>query len=259
MTPVVGTFPISATADIESMPAVAGGACEFTVASGQAPANAPNSVNIRAARVLPDGSVPVTHRPVDVGNGPIQGGLQVASALALNSTHPSNPVQNEVNTALLVWWRTTGPVGPNTNDVRARFFKPVAPSVTPFSSACFGPGGSLPQIGTMNGPSIPGNFTFRVTIDNGPANSIAFLLISHNLTTTSIPGAPGCDLYVGFPLLNALPAVVVGNGSGSHFVPIPCSVPHGTTLAFQWIVYTPGWNPVEFVASDDLDIYWSHL
>jgi hypothetical protein len=42
-------------------------------------------------------------------------------------------------------------------------------------------------------------------------------------------------------------------------LPIPCSVPCGVTLAFQWGVFTPGWNNFGWIVSDDLDISWSHF
>ena len=238
---LTNAFPIRATAALQTMPAVGGGGCNFTIAYAEADPATPFSKNILAARVV-SSSVAIDDRAVDVLNGPNQGGLRVASS---------------VSTQLLVWWGETG-IGAGSRDVRARFFEPVQPNVFPYGDACPGPGQSLPQIGTANGQPIPGNDTFRFTISNGPPNSIAILMVSDILTTTPVPGAPGCELYLGLPLISTTPGVVFGNGMGSVFMPIPSCVPHGTTLAFQWAVYTPGWNALEFVFSDDLDITWAH-
>ena len=245
-------FAVRATSAIQSMPAVGGGYCDFTVSYAEANPATPFSKNILTARVLPGGIVPVSDRPIDILNGPNQGGLRVASAPA-----GTGSTQDRTSTQLLVWWGETG-IGAGARDVRARFFEPVAPNTFPYGAACSGPGQSLPQIGMANGNPIPGNDTFRFTISNGPPNSIAILMVSDLFTTTALPGAPGCNLYVGLPLISTTPAVVLGNGMGSLIMPIPPCVPHGTALAFQWTVFTPGWNPLGLVFSDDLDISWTH-
>ena len=247
---VNGPFAVRATSAIQSMPAVGGGWCDFTVGYAEADPATPFRKNIFAARVHHDGTVTVNDRPIDVLNGPNQGGWRAASP-PLNGAS-----QDRTSTTLLVWWGETGS-GNGVRDVRARFFEPVAPSVFPFGSACPGPGGTLPQIGTTNGQPIPGNDTFRLTIDNAPPNSIAFLMTSATLTTTPLPGAPGCDLYAGLPLISATPALVTSSGSGSLIVKIPRCVPSGSQLAFQWAVLTPGWNSIGLIVSNDLDVFWS--
>ena len=244
-------FAIRSTSAIQSMPAVGGGWCDFTVGYAEADPATPFRKNIRAARVKWDGTVAIADRPVDILNGPNQGGLRAASPPFNGSS------QDRTSTTLLVWWGETGS-GSGVRDVRARFFEPVAPSLWPYGTACAGPGGTLPQIGTANGQPIPGNDTFRFTVANAPPNSIAFLMTSATLTTTPIPGAPGCDLYIGLPLISATPAFVNGSGFGSLIVSIPYCVPSGSLLGFQWAVFAPGWNPIGLVVSDDLDVSWSH-
>jgi hypothetical protein len=247
--------PISvrATSNFEGVPAVGAGACEFTVGYMEIIPPAEFEVDVRAARVLRDGTVAITDRLVDQPGGPFQGALRAAS-------RPIQSVANqtETNTTMLAWFGMTGPSG-GINDIRARLFEPVVANESPFGVACPGPLGELPQIGTLNGPAIPGNNKLRITVDNAPTNSLAFLVVSDQLTTTPIPGAPGCSLYAGLPLLDAFPAVVNNSGFGSVILPIPCSVPSGVTLAFQWGVFTPGWNNFGWIVSDDLDISWSHF
>ncbi|MCK5940510.1 MAG: hypothetical protein KAI24_00970 [Planctomycetes bacterium] len=247
---VNGPFAIRATPAIQSMPAVGGGWCDFTVGYAEADPATPFQKNILAARVKGNGTVTVVDRPIDILNGPNQGGLRAAP------TPRNGASQDRTSTTLLVWWGETGS-GNGARDVRARRFEPVAPTLYPFGSACTGPGGTLPQIGTANGRPVPGNDSFRFTIDNAPPSSIAFLMTSDTLTTTPIPGAPGCELYAGLPLISATPALVTNSGSGSLIVPIPTCVPTGSTLAFQWAVLTPGWNALGAIVSDDLDITWS--
>jgi hypothetical protein len=121
-----------------------------------------------------------------------------------------------------------------------------------------GPLGELSAIGTAGGDPIPGNDDFRFTISGAPANSIAVLVASDVLSTTPIPGAPGCLLYAGLPLLDILPTVTNGGGSGSVALPIPCSVPSGTALAFQWAVYAPTANAFGCITSNDIDMFWTH-
>ena len=95
----------------------------------------------------------------------------------------------------------------------------------------------------------------RVT--STPPNSLAVLVISDQLTTSLLPGAPGCSLHAGLPLLLALPTVTNGVGTGTATVPIPCSVPPGVVLAFQWGVYTPGHNTFGWIVSSDIDVSWN--
>ena len=247
----IGTeIDIRSTSDVETSPAVGAGFCEFTVAYLQAIPPNEFSLNVRAARVLPDGTVPISNRPVDVLNGPYQSGLRASSAQL------SAPITLRKNTVMLAWQGATGPA-PGVNDVRAHRYEPVAPNIAPYGSACPGPGGSLPTIDT-NADPVAGLYLFKVEVDNAPPNSLAVLLIGNLLASSPIPGAPGCTRYVGLPLLNALPTVTSVSGSGSIQLPMPCSIPSGVTLAFQWAVYTPGHNAFGWITSDDIDISWSH-
>ncbi len=254
--PVGGQITVRATPDYEGMPAVGAGFCEFTIAYGEIVPPQEFGVDIRAARVLLDGTVAIDHRPVDVLGGPVQGQIRASS-------RPIHTVaEQETNTTLLTWWGQTGPSGTSAvNDVRARFFEPCAPSTFPFGSPCPGPLGELPTIGLM--PTfaqrpIAGNEDFRLLLTGAPANSLAVLLISDVLTTIPIPGAPGCSLYAGLPLVSVLPAVTLGTGAANREVPLPCSIPSGTTLAFQWAIYSPQANAFGWIVSDDLDISWNH-
>lgn len=242
---------IQDTPEFEGIPSVAAGFCEFTVSYGETVAPAEFSFNIYAARVLLDGTVAIDDREVDVPNGPFQNHIRSAS-------RPIQDSPTESNTTLITWYGATGPTG-GVNDVRARFFEPVEPNTTFFGSACPGPAGELPQIGSQDGPAIPGNPDFKVTVTNSPPLTLAAVVISGNFTTTPIPGAPGCSLYAGLPLITALPTVVNGVGNGSVNVPIPCSIPSGAGLAFQWAIYTPGHNAFGWIVSNDMDIFWSHF
>ena len=46
-------------------------------------------------------------------------------------------------------------------------------------------------------------------------------------------------------------------GEGSVAIPIPVTTPPSVLLGFQWGVYTPGYNPFGWIASNDLDIAWN--
>lgn len=250
--PIGSELDIRSTSDIETEPAVAAGHTEFTVGYMQAVPPNEFSRNVRAARVLLDGTVAISDRPVDVLNGPFQDRLRAAS-------RPVSTLANLYrNTAMLSWRGATGS-GTGLNKVRLRLFEPVAPAIYPFGSPCPGPLGELPTIGTTSGPAIAGNSTFAVTIDNAPPSSLAALLISTNFTTTPIPGAPGCNLYAGLPLLDVMPVLLNVSGDGQVGLPMPTSIPNGVTLAFQWAVWTPGHNAFGWIVSNDIDINWSHF
>lgn len=244
-------FTVRDTANYEGMPSVAAGFCEFTVAYGEIIPPNEFAVDIRAARVLLDGTVAVTDRAVDLLGGPYQANLRSAS-------RPIRDSGKETNTTLLTWYGATGPAN-GLNDVRARFFEPVVPNDSLFGVACPGPLGELAQIGSAGGSAIAGSPDFRLTIASAPANSLAVLLISPQLTTTAIPGAPGCSLYAGLPFLSVLPTFTDAAGSGFAPLPMPCSIPSGFTLAFQWGIYTPGHNAFGWIVSNDMDINWSHF
>jgi hypothetical protein len=99
---------------------------------------------------------------------------------------------------------------------------------------------------------------FRVTLANAPTGSLAVLVLSDQLATAPIPGAPGCNLHVGLPVLTALPTVTNGLGDGEVMVPMPCSIPTGLTIALQWRIYSPAANAFGWIVSNDLDINWHH-
>lgn len=243
--PVTASMDIATTGDYETEPAVLGGACEFSV--GYRTIGANQSVQVRAYR--PDGTE-LTTAATTLRSGPDQY-LAINGAsrqLRRDGAQPTNRV--------LFVWQDGGGASPGIWDVQARFYEPVSGSVTPFGSGCVGPTGTTPQIATIGEPR-PGNLTFGMSLTNAPPNSLAVLLASDQLTSTSIPGAPGCVLYAGLPILLALPTVANGTGSGTVTVPIPCSVPPGVSLAFQWGVYTPGHNAFGWIVSSDIDVFWS--
>jgi hypothetical protein len=250
--PIGSDFDIRATTGaFEGGPAVAAGHCEFTVAYMEIVPPAEFDVDIYAARVLLDGTVPIDHTLVDNPGGQFQSSIRASS-------RPIRTVAGkEHNTTMITWMGQTGSSG-SINDVRARLYEPVVPSIFPFGSACAGPLGELASIGTTNGPPIAGKDDFAITITGAPANSLAALVISDLLTTTPIPGAPGCNLYAGLPFIVVLPTITNGAGSGQVTVPIPCSIPDNTVLAFQWGIYTPGHNAFGWIVSNDIDIRWDH-
>ncbi|MCB9878124.1 MAG: hypothetical protein H6835_11030 [Planctomycetes bacterium] len=238
--------------NFEGMPAVGAGHCEFTVAYGEIIPPDEFAVNIRGARVLLDGTVAINQRNVDVLNGPFQASLCVSS----------RPIQTtswmETNTTLITWYGETGPAG-GLADIRARFFEPNAPHPSLFGSACPGPAGEMASIGYAGGEPIQGNSAFQLTVSGAPPVHLAVLVVSDQLTTTPIPGAPGCNLYAGLPAIGFLPALTDAAGSAAVNLPLPCSIPHSATLAFQWAIYTPGHNAFGWIVSNDQDIPWSHL
>lgn len=242
-------FTIRATADSETAPAVGGGSCEFTVAYLRQTQGTLFENEVVAARVRADGSVMTTDVPVQAVAGSLYADLR-ASSVPL-STNP-----NEPNTVMLSWLHASSTIGVQ-KDIQARLFEPVGVTASPFGSACPGPGGTVPAIGLAGRP-YAGNAGFGVELDNAPPNSLVALLASDQLTSTAIPGAPGCTLYAGLPLLNAFVTISDGAGNATVGLPIPCGVPHGFALALQWAVYTPGHNPFGWIASDDIDLYWSH-
>ncbi len=246
-------FPVRNTANYEGMPAVGAGFCEFTIAYGEIIPPAQFSVNVYAARVLLNGTVTTNHRPVDVLNGPFQSNIAVSSRPSYRSGVPGF---REANTALIVWNGETGPTGAASDDIRARFFEPIVANLTPFGSPCPGPLGEMPMIGTAGGNPTAGNVDFEITVSGGLSNSFGLLVFSNVLTTTTVPGAPGCLLFAGLPWINFRSAPLDATGFGTANIPIPCSIPSGATLAFQWLVYSPTSNSYGFILSNDLDINW---
>jgi len=246
---------VDATSDEEMFPAVGAGRNEFTVGYFVADplATTPEIItDIYAARVLPDGSVPVNRRPVSTPNSYFQFDLEITSVPIPMTASPGG------DRTLFAWKEPSGPTG-GEMDVNLRFFEPVASSVYPFGSACPGPLGELPNIGTYGGEPNPGNQSFGFTLDNAPANSIAVLVIGNQLATIPLPGAPGCNLYMGLPLLDARATITNATGDATSPIPIPPIVPSGSILAFQWAVYTPGWNTFGWITSQDIDLSWSQF
>ncbi len=246
---VGGPFPIRATSRWETGPAVGGGATEFSVGYLSAPASNASATEVYAARVQINGSVLASDSEITSFGGPLQRSLR-ASSVPRTSNNGNRP-----NGVMFSWLLESDSIGV-INDIRAQFYEPVTANVSPFGTACSGPGGTLPTIGTNSSP-YPGNADFRVELSNAPPASLAALLISDTLTSVSIPGAPGCQLYVNFPPLIALPIVTSAVGEGSVAIPIPVTTPPSVLLGFQWGVYTPGYNPFGWIASNDLDIAWN--
>lgn len=252
LTPLGSEIDIAVTGDVEVGPAVGAGSCEFTV--GYMEATPPNefSFDVRAARVLRDGTVETSAQPIDTPNGPFQDQLRVASYWLTSA--PSNWYAR--NLTVFAWRGLVGP-GATPSNVMLRRFENVVASHYPFGSPCPGPLGELPMISFLDDP-FPGNPFFDVEVNGSPTNSLAALLVSSSFATTPIPGAPGCSLYLGLPMITAFPVITDGNGSAQVNVPIPCGVPSGASLAFQWAVATPGHNAFGWIVSDDRDVYWSH-
>jgi len=247
--PIYSEFTVRADPNVtEFMPAVGAGFDEFTVVYGERPIQGGGQTNIYGARVKTNAWVPVDHRPIDVLNGPSQSGLCVSSRTICPEDGPIEPT----NGALVAWSGYTSP----TSDIRARGWEPVEPVVIPFGVPCPGPLGEMPRIGTDNGPPVAGRRSFELTVSDAPASSVAILFISDTFASTPIPGAPGCNLYLGLPVIGTYVAVTSPSGTASAPVPIPTQIPTGTNLAFQWIIYSPTANAFGWIVSDDLDISW---
>ena len=233
-------FPVRATGLDESQPRVGAGACEFTIAYGEATSPTSTQLDIR------DGTVPADHVLVDSQGNALRERLAISS----RPIHPA--VAYPINRTLIVWensYQFDGVIG--------RMFEPVAPSLNPYGSACPGPLGEMPAISTFATP-YAGNSNFGVYVSNAPANSLAVLLVGDVLTTAPIPGAPGCNLYVGLPWITVLPTLVNATGGGGVPLPMPCSIPAGLTIACQWGIYSPTSNAFGWIVSNDLDITWNH-
>jgi len=249
--PVGGQITIRDTSNFEGRPAVGAGACEFTVAYTEIIPPNEFAVDIRAARVLLDGTVAITDRAVDVLDGPFQSGLRASSRPISDA-----PVQL-INTSLLAWSGQTG-TGAAINDIRARFFQPNEAYTSLYGTACAGPAGELPQIGSTGGKPIAGNTDFAFTLSDAPPLSIALLVVGDVYANVPIPGAPGCELYMGLPIVASFAAVTDPLGNSTVPLTFPCSVPHGAALAFQFGIYVPGHNPLGWITSNDMDVSWSH-
>ena len=244
--PVGSPFSIRDTSSWDTSPAVGAGSTEFSVGYISAPALNSTAQDVYAARVLLNGTVLAPHSPITTLSGPLQRSLRASSVVSGGGNQP--------NGVMFGWLVDSDSVGV-INDIRARFYEPVTSFVSPFGTACSGPGGTLPTI-TADGIPYPGNAAFAIELSNAPGGSLAALLISNTLTTVSIPGAPGCTLYVDFPLLLAVPTITTAGGAANVSVPIPAGAPPGALLGFQWGVFTPGYNAFGWIASDDLDISW---
>lgn len=246
--PLGNPFSITATSSWETGPTVGAGSTEFSVGYLSAPSGSSFQQDVYAARVLRNGTVLAPDSPISTLSGPLQRGLRASSVA--NSFANSN----EPNGVMFSWLVDSDAFG-TINDVRARFYEPVTSSVSPFGSACAGPGGTLPTI-QADGSPYPGNAEFGIELSNAPSGSLAALLINDTLTSVPIPGAPGCSLYVDFPLLIALPTITTAGGNAVVPVPIPVGAPAGFLLGFQWGVFTPGHNAFGWISSNGLDISW---
>lgn len=244
------TIGVAQTTDYEGVPAVGAGFCEFTVGYMRAIPPAEFDIDVLAARVLLDGTVAVSGRLIDDPGSQFQNGLRASS----RPIHTAS--EKQTNRSLLVWMGQTGPSG--GNDVRGRFFEPVGANVYPFGTACAGPFGTLAAIGTYGGLPFAGNDGFGFTVSGTVPSSLAVLVVSDQFVSAPIPGAPGCTLYAGLPFLVILPTVTDASGFGSVPVPIPCGIPSPSSLAFQWGIFVPGFNPFGWVVSNDDDVLWSH-
>jgi hypothetical protein len=225
---------------------VGAGTCEFTIAYTEAPSPLSNQLDVYAARVLRDGTVATNHRLVDGQQNALRDRLVISS----RQIHDTN--SNLTNRTLIAWEN-----GNPFDGVVGQRFEPVTASVNPFGTACPGPLGELAAIGTSGGTPYAGNSAFAITITDGPANSLAVLAISDQLASNPLPGAPGCTVYGGAPIV-LLPILTDNLGDGAMALPMPCSIPHGLTLACQWGIYSPTANAFGWVLSNDVDISWYH-
>lgn len=244
--PVGNLVTVRATPDFEGAPVVAAGACEFTIGYLTSSSLA---VDVRAAVMHMDGTLGTSFSPVDTGSAVFQSDLAAASLPARNNVLSHNRT-------MLAWRGMTGPTG-GTADVHARFFEPIGFTSAPYGSPCPGPAGELPT-NAMLGDAYAGSQTFGMGLSNAPANSLAVLIVSDLLIGATIPGAPGCNLYAGLPALVLLPEITDASGAATANLPLPCGIPGGTTLAFQWGIYTPGHNAFGWIVSNDIDVNWNH-
>lgn len=123
--------------------------------------------------------------------------------------------------------------------------------------SCPGSSGLKPAIGALPGtwPQLGQNFT--VTLDSGPVNSVAFLVLGvDTLSYGSIPlpfdmgllGATGCRFWHGWDLLR--PAVVVDPaGAATDTLPIPAGPWTGFRLYSSWLCLDPAANTFGLVPS----------
>ena len=244
-------FDIQVNATLQYAPVVGAGTCEFTVAYFE---SGPGEfdLDVYAARVLADGTVPTNHRLIDSPGAIYQFHLRASSRPVIYAA------ANQRNTSLLAWAGQTGPAGVGLNDVRARFFEPLAGNASFFGVACGGPGGALPQIGYQGGLPHPGNPDFAITLTGAPPLSPATLVLGTTAISMPIAGTAGCFLYVG-PEYAYIPTATDAAGSAIVPLPVPCvSWLHGFFVACQWGIPTPGFNAFGWITSNDVDLSWSH-
>ena len=246
-TGAVGSLlPVRATAQQESRPRVGTGTCEFTVAYMQTATPSATTGIVHAARVLRDGTVATSHVLVDGMSTVLRDRLAI-------STRPIDASGAPSNATLMVWETTSAFTG-----VIGRRFEPIVATLNPFGQPCPGPLGEMPTIGSVGGNPVPGNSNFELTLSGAPATSLAVLVVSGVLSSNAIPGAPGCTLYIGGPLLFLPPTVTSPAGSAATALQIPCSIPNGFVLGCQWGIYSPTANAFGWIVSNDIDIRWLH-
>ena len=83
------------------------------------------------------------------------------------------------------------------------------------------------MIGTAGGDPIPGNDEFTLTMSNGVPLSLCVLVVGDTFASVPIPGAPGCNLYMGLPFVALFPVLSSATGYAEVAVPLPCSIPTG--------------------------------
>jgi hypothetical protein len=251
--PIGSPFAVRASSQHAFAPSIGAGVSEWTVAYYEAASSTAANAVVRAARVLADGSVPTDDRPVEPTAHPVTGRPQVSSR-----GYFGPGLGYGTDGTLIVWTDDTGPAsGPS--EIHARRFEPVAPNEIRTGLPCAGPNGTTPTIATSNGPAYAGNDDYQLSVALAPPGALAALMISPASQSSIIPGAPGCVLELGLPLLAAMPAVVSPFGFATVGVPIPLGVPDGALLTFQWAVYTPGHNPFGWITSDAIELHYSQL
>ncbi len=230
------------------VPRIGSGASEFTVAYGVADSLGAIT-QIRGARLLADGSVAVADRVVGTFGYPETcWDIRVAS-------RPASP-SSKRNTTTVCWLRST----PSFQSVYAQAFEPVMGFTTSFPVDCPSAAGITASLQPYGGDPVAGNEDFGLRLSSAPANTIAVLAISDVLPpVVQIPGTgPGCLAWIGGPMLYTAAQLTSGTGEVEFGLPIPGSLVHNLVLGCQALIATPGYNPLGWIVSNDIDIRWAH-
>ena len=156
--------------------------------------------------------------------------------------------------ALVAWQFDTGTSSVN-DGLRARFVEPMLFDEVVAGTACAGPLGQLPQI-SRGGDAFAGSEDFGMDVSNAPPTSLAVLAVGDAVQNVPIPGAPGCTLHVGLPPLALFPAITDSAGLAGIDLPLPCSIPDGFVLRFQWAIFAPTVNVFGWITSDASTVTW---